>query len=416
LDLQSFPAFLVEALRDGLQSWPLKPHSDVLDSIFTSNKMKAMASFQNLYVGLEPYRNEKQLGGGVIKKTAPAVFGLLAALELHPTNEKSGVFAPIGGFQAVSEAFQNLALQCGVDIHYGKTVTRVSENGVWFIDENSGDSEQFFAGDFIIINADLPYATKLLLRNDAQDVLNNSDGERKKRSNIRYDWDDKFDFSSGVIAFHWSVNKTCDELKTHNVFLVANNRSEMEKSWNVVRTNINNVGAFENEGYPFNFYVHRASVVDDTAAPPNCDAVMVLVPCCSLQRMEEFAVLPRNECIAGYESTFDKTYLSKVREAVLSRLSALKGLNDLQNNIVHEVIDTPSRYADLYNVAAGTPFALSHGFGQLAFTRPGHQSKDLNNVFYVGASSRPGNGVPLVLIGARLVAKKLLQKMKNMNE
>lgn len=62
----------------------------MLDDLFSSEKMKALASFQDLYVGLEPYKNEKYFGGGVIKKTAPAVFGLLAALELHPTNKKAG--------------------------------------------------------------------------------------------------------------------------------------------------------------------------------------------------------------------------------------------------------------------------------------------------------------------------------------
>lgn len=52
--------------------------------------MKALASFQDLYVGLEPYRNAELFGGGVLESTAPAVFGLLAAIELHPSNDKSG--------------------------------------------------------------------------------------------------------------------------------------------------------------------------------------------------------------------------------------------------------------------------------------------------------------------------------------
>jgi hypothetical protein len=72
------------------KAWPLKPHSDVLDAIFGSEKMKALASFQDLYVGLEPFRNSELLGGGVLKSTAPAVFGLLAAIELHPSNSKAG--------------------------------------------------------------------------------------------------------------------------------------------------------------------------------------------------------------------------------------------------------------------------------------------------------------------------------------
>lgn len=90
LDLPSFPAFLVEALKDGAKSWPLKPHSDVLDATFSSLKMKALASFQNLYVGLEPFRNDDYFAGGVLGKTAPAVFGLLAAIELHPSNKNAG--------------------------------------------------------------------------------------------------------------------------------------------------------------------------------------------------------------------------------------------------------------------------------------------------------------------------------------
>lgn len=90
VDLASFPSFIKEALRDFGKAWPLKPHSDVLDATFDSEKMKALASFQDLYVGLEPFRNNAQVGGGVFQSTAPAVFGLLAAIELHPSNSKSG--------------------------------------------------------------------------------------------------------------------------------------------------------------------------------------------------------------------------------------------------------------------------------------------------------------------------------------
>ena len=90
LDLTTLPEFLIQSLKNFGRAWPLKPHSDVLDEIFDSNKLKALASFQDLYVGLEPYRNEKLIGGGVLKSTAPAVFGLLAAIELHPTNDKAG--------------------------------------------------------------------------------------------------------------------------------------------------------------------------------------------------------------------------------------------------------------------------------------------------------------------------------------
>ena len=90
----------------------------------------------------------------------------------------------------------------------------------------------------------------------------------------------------------------------------------------------------------------------------------------------------------------------------------LEGLENLDDLILDEVIDTPTTYADYYNVGAGVPFGLSHGLGQLSLTRPGAECKSHNNVLFVGASSRPGNGVPLVLIGTKQVASKAIEKLK----
>ena len=90
LDLGSFPAFWHETTWDGGHNWLLRPHSDMLDATFSSHKMRTLASFQDLYVRLAPYRDNAALGGGVFRNTAPAVFELLAALELHLTNDKAG--------------------------------------------------------------------------------------------------------------------------------------------------------------------------------------------------------------------------------------------------------------------------------------------------------------------------------------
>lgn len=399
LDLASFPAFLIESMKDGMKSWPLKPHSEVLDSLFDSTKMKTLASFQDLYVGLEPYANNGEIGGGVMKKTAPAVFGLLAAIELHPTNKKSGVFAPIGGFQAVSRAFEELATDCGVEVMYNRSVTNISTKGVWFQDEDGVSN--FIAADLVVCNADLPFATETLMDSNQQNSEN--------LQNPRYDWDDNYQFSSGVIAFHWSINKCCNSLETHNVFLIAEDRNKAESSWNTIRYNDLNASSLNDE---FNFYVHRASKTDQSAAPEECDSIMVLVPCCTLQRDKDLSNLQRDISISGYQKQFNDEFVSDIRTRVLNRLAMLDGLKDLKDYIVDEVVETPAQYADYYNLAAGTPFALSHGFGQLSITRPGHQSKNLDNVLFVGASTKPGNGVPLVLIGAKQVANKAIEKLK----
>ena len=102
--------------------------------------------------------------------------------------------------------------------------------------------------------------------------------------------------------------------------------------------------------------------------------------------------------------------IDAARTAVLHRLAVVEP--NLQAHILHEFVDTPATYARDYNVAAGTPFALSHGLGQLSLARPGANTGGVPNVLYVGAGSRPGNGVPLVLMGAELVVKQARDNLR----
>jgi phytoene dehydrogenase-like protein len=631
----SFPAFLYESLRNSARAWPLRPHSDMLYSFFpTSSKLRALASFQDLYVGLEPYRrsddnnnnnddddddyshdddkdeksrdndDEKKtdpwwlgLGGGVIDTTAAAVFGLLAAIELHPDDNRCnnnaankiqcGVYAPLGGFQAVTDAMERLCRDVGsVNMKCQHTVTQVTNRGVYYMDNSSNgtsstacsanetrndENVQFEPADLIIVNADLPYAQATLLsssdklsstssspssspfssKNDLVNDKNSSHNDHQQQSTIRcpsqqqekekatatstsasairYDWNDRdYRFSSGVIAFHWSMNTTLDFLNTHNVYLSASTTERAQQSWQVLRRNTDkekkrrrrqqgkeqqqddsNANANEFDDFwrttssrhgedntnetaraaeeetfpPFNFYVHRPSKTDPSAAPKvsngcrfpiqerqhtlcckklfslsyrfivvtmarlffhkGCDSLLVLVPCPTLLHNPAYANLPKDQAIEKYQNAqFTKPLIDRVRRAVLHRMAATTNNTDgsrctsvgeLRHCILHEVVDTPATYADSWNVGAGTPFGLSHGFGQLSLTRPSskgtsilspfqerqpsqHQQQvdsddAMPNVLYVGASSRPGNGVPLVLIGAKLVAEQAIAQL-----
>ena len=141
----------------------------------------------------------------------------------------------------------------------------------------------------------------------------------------------------------------------------------------------------------------------------------MLVPCPTLSRDEEYTGLHREDAIEKYKEQFDEEFISSTRNNVLDRLAAVSSLKDLKRHIVDEVIDTPGTYADQYNLGAGTPFALSHGFSQLSVTRPGPLSTGMPNVCYCGASSRPGNGVPLVLTGAKLTAEKVIAMLERIH-
>jgi phytoene dehydrogenase-like protein len=159
-------------------------------------------------------------------------------------------------------------------------------------------------------------------------------------------------------------------------------------------------------------------------------------------RNPAYANLPKEQAMEQYQKgQFTKPLIDRVRRAVWHRIAATTkdgrrciSVEELQQCILHEVVDTPATYADSWNVGAGTPFGLSHGFGQLSLTRPSSKGTsilspfqqqyspqtaddDMPNVLYVGASSRPGNGVPLVLIGAKLVAEQAIsQLMKQQQE
>ena len=319
------------------------------------------------------------------------------------------MFAPLGGFQKVSQAFENLSLKCGANVLYGKTVMKITQQGVYYLDndkvEGGSSSKEldeefkgeekndgvgsnprkcFLPADLVVINADLPYATKSLLfsPDDVEKVDANNEGSHgiDDKSNDdsylpRYDWDDSFDYSPGVISFHWSVTgRTCDSLATHNVFLSASSRSNAIRSWDILGCfDKGKRGTFEDESSgggppldragPFNFYVHRPTATDPTAAPIGCDSITVLVPCRTLSKIvggpkSVNCDASREEMISSYRKQFDNDAICRAKETVLERMSVVDGLKNLKGDIIDEVVDTPADYADFYNVAAGTPFAL----------------------------------------------------------
>jgi phytoene dehydrogenase-like protein len=171
---------------------------------------------------------------------------MLAALELHPTNDKAGVYAPLGGFRRVASSMVELCLDLDVELRFDASVTSVTDDGVHFLstDDDVDDpfaakrTRGFLAADLVICNADVPFATESVLQR-SDDANRGGAAEDDARSyRETYDWNDELDYSSGVIAFHWSVSRNLVCLNTHNVFMSANTTSDAEKSWAVLRAHL----------------------------------------------------------------------------------------------------------------------------------------------------------------------------------
>jgi phytoene desaturase len=103
--------------------------------------------------------------------------------------------------------------------------------------------------------------------------------------------------------------------------------------------------------------------------------------------------------------------VSKMREAILWRL-AKNGI-DVSNSIVGEQVLTPEDFEDKYHANKGSIYGISSNKKLSAFLRPPNRSRELNNLFFVGGSTHPGGGIPLVLLSAKLVSDMIINKIKN---
>ncbi len=109
--------------------------------------------------------------------------------------------------------------------------------------------------------------------------------------------------------------------------------------------------------FPFEIFI-APKTKQNTACPPGCNWIMVLVPCPALTRDERLASLPRDEAINAYKRQLGREVVDDVRNAVFQRLSVLKDLENLEDSILDEVVDMPGLYADYYNIGTGVPFRL----------------------------------------------------------
>ena len=342
----------------------LGPHDYVMSGFFKDPRIRAAFTFQDLYVGLSP-------------RYAPAVFSLLAGTELT-----DGVWYPIGGFGAVRDALAEAVIKCGVDICTNSEVQGIevgSTGAVQGVILRNGD---FVPADVVVCNRDLPAAYALLLGGTAPSAPIIDHATKKERQL------GKLNYSAGIIEFNWCIRGKLPELTHHNIFL----SEEYNRAWKLPSS------SNEFVKHP-NFYVHVPSKTDPTAAPEGCESMMVLLPVSSM---------------AGPDHKGAQEYSKLIDEGRQRVLQAFKdaGVGELDGMIEHEVIISPPEWEEKYGLRYGAAFGLSHGLDQLSLFRPGNKDDVIQGLYFVGASTRPGNGVPLCFIGAKLTAERVLKDLK----
>jgi phytoene desaturase (3,4-didehydrolycopene-forming) len=356
----------------------LGPHDVVMRKFFKDPRLRAAFTFQDLYVGLSP-------------GSAPAVFSLLAGTELT-----DGVWYPRGGFGSVRDGLETAINDCGVEVKTRSEVASIEVGPTGAVQGVRTTSGDFLEADVVVCNRDLPAAYSLLHQSPIAQVADHAVQQTHKLSKLKY--------SSGVIAYNWCIQGKLEELAHHNVFL----SETFEAAWRPAAT------PRDFPQFP-NFYVHVPSRTDPTAAPEGCDSVMILLPVAHMQlkakKTKKGSIF---NTIQNDSSTSCTNYDELVHAGRQKIFDSFKsaGIGDVSKLIAHEMVITPPQWKERYGVQYGAAFGLSHTLDQLSLFRPADKDDTIDGLYFVGASTRPGNGVPLCFIGAKLTAERILKDYK----
>ena len=328
---------------------PLANHYRGMSAYFDAPRLKSAFTFQDLYVGLSPFE-------------APAILSLLSYTELA-----HGVWYPAGGMYRIVETLVDLARDAGVEFTFGSNVEQIDTDTNTALGVTLADGEHLKA-DVVVANADLPYVYEQLLP---------PDGTARSLSRKR--------FSCSAISFFWGLDTPYGALPAHTLFLADDYRANFES---IVREH----------GLPANpsVYLHAPARLEAAAAPPDQDTLTAIVPVGHL----------RDDGAQDWDALRDRA-----REHVFRRLRTL-GFETLRDHVKFEESRTPLTWATQHNLAKGATHGLSHTLTQMGYLRPRNRHHRYPNLYFAGASTHPGTGLPTAMSSGRLAARRIVAELR----
>jgi phytoene desaturase len=327
---------------------PLTRHTRSVGRFFQDPRLQMAFTFQDMYMGLSPY-------------DSPATYSLMQYTELA-----DGLYYPMGGMYRVAEALTAIAEKLGVEFLYNAPVEKILVEGSQATGVALEDGRSL-AADLVVANADLGYVYRSLLPDDGT-----------------ADRIDRKEYGCSTIMFYWGLDRQFPQLGAHNLFLNGDYRQSFEDIFKGT--------TMSDEP---NFYVHAPVRLDPSMAPAGGDTLYVALP-------------------VGHIS--DRTAQDwpalqvRARAYVLRRLAEL-GVPDIEAHIRVERSIVPTDWRNHYNLTRGSTHGLSHKLTQMAYLRPHNRHNRYHNLYFVGASTHPGTGVPTVLVSAALAARRVQEDL-----
>ncbi|WP_431218262.1 phytoene desaturase family protein [Leifsonia xyli] len=339
----------------------LEPLDRYVAGFVRDNRLRQVLGYPAVFLGTSPSR-------------APSMYHLMSHLDLD-----DGVRYPLGGFAELIDRVAALAEEAGARLVTGARVTRIRTSerggrahatGVEYRDA-AGDAHTIDA-DVVVSGADLHHTETALLPPEL-------------RTHPEKVWD-KRDPGPGVVLAMLGVRGRLPELTHHNLFFTTDWEANFQTIY----------GPDPGIPDPASLYVCMPSETDPDVAPEGYENLFVLIP------------VPADVSLGagGLDGAGDRA-IERAADAAIAQISAWAGVPDLAERIVLRRTVGPEDFASDLNAWRGGALGPAHTLRQSAFFRPGNASKKVDGLLYAGCSTIPGIGLPMCLISAELVVKRL---------
>ena len=309
-------------------------------------------------------------------KITPAFYGIM-----NYTTLVEGVAYPMGGFGTFVESLHRLAVEAGAKIETGTTVERIhaqsnkasrTVTAVTYRDADGGTHDQL--ADIVVSCADRHHTETQLL-----------DDPRAARPKS---WKRRNPGLGSVLAY-LGVRGELPELAHHSLFFSADWDPDFQA---VFPAN----GRSNRTDFSESLYVSRPSATDPTVAPEGHENVFLLIPVPAMD----------NGIVGNLEHTEDPEVTAIVDRAI-DLVAQRIGVPNLAARIVARHTVGPGDFQNRFNAWQGNALGLAHTLSQSAFFRGSNTSKDVDGLYFAGATTVPGVGLPMCLISAENVIKRL---------
>lgn len=313
---------------------------------------------------------------GSAPSMTPSLYHMMSHLDLD-----DGVYYPSGGFTTLIDSISALARAEGVNIVTGARASRITSvaagsrtrvTGVRYTNDAGTISQADADADVVVSAADLHHTETELL-------------PPPLRTYPQRWWNDRIP-GPGAVLVCLGVRGSLPQISHHSLFFT----SDWDTNFDSIFTAPTSIPD------PASVYLCRPSATDATVAPPGHENLFILVP------------VPADSGIgAGGVDGSGDLQVEAVADRVVNQIGSWAGIDDLPSRIVVRRTVGPEDFARDFQSWQGSALGPGHTLRQSAFLRGKNVSSKVDGLLYAGATTVPGIGLPMCLISAELVIKRL---------